>query len=326
VVAAMSLPLLAAASETVWELPRTVDGRPDLQGVWVNDTATPLQRPRALAGRETLTDDEVARLEDVAGRLFASGSGDAAHGEAVFQAALRGAEDFTSEEGATGDYNQFWLAERRFDNRTSLVVDPPNGLVPAVTPQARERFLTIREARLRAPSGPEDRRPIERCISAGVPNFEAGNNSYTQIFQTVDHVAILMEVIHDVRIVPMDDRPYLGAGIRQWHGDPRGRWEGDTLVVETVNFSPKGGFVGASENLHLIERFTRVGPERLRYEVTLDDPTTWVRPWTAMILLRKTDEPIFEYACHEGNYGMTGMLAGARADERAAGSSADSHR
>ena len=307
----------AQAAET-WTSARTADGRPDLQGVWAHNVATPLQRPPALAGKETLSDEDLEKIQKTAARLFASGSGDAAFGDVVFLTALAEVQDFVSPEGATGNYNQFWLVEREFDRRTSLVTDPPNGLVPPITREARERFYNIRALRQRLPQGPEDRLLSERCISAGVPRFEAGNNSYTQIFQTAEYVVILMEMIHDARIIPMDGRSHLPENVRQWHGDPRGRWEGDTLVVDTTNYSPKSGFVGSTEGLHLVERFTRVSQNTLHYEVTLDDPATWIRPWTAMMPLRRTDDVIFEYACHEGNYSMVGILAGARAEEKTA--------
>jgi len=305
------------AAET-WTPARTAAGRPDLQGVWAHNVATPLQRPRELAGRETLSEEELRKIQETAARLFASGSGDAAFGDVDFLTALADLKDFVSPEGATGNYNQFWLVEREFDRRTSLVIDPPNGLVPPVTLEARARFYKIRAVRQRPAQGPEDRLLSERCISAGVPRFEGGNNSYTQIFQASEYVVILMEMIHDARIIPMDGRSHLSENIRQWHGDPRGRWEGDTLVVDTTNYSPQSGFVGSTESLHLVERFTRVSPDTLRYEVTLDDAATWIRPWTAMIPLKRTDDVIFEYACHEGNYSMVGILAGARAEEKAA--------
>ncbi len=156
-----------------------------------------------------------------------------------------------------------------------------------------------------------------RCITYGVPNILAGYNSLFQILQTPETVVIFQELIHDARIIPMDGRPHLPASIRQWHGDPRGRWEGDTLVVETTNFSPKSNFQGSAENLHLVERFTRVDAETISYEITITDPTTFARPWTIRIPLKASSDPIFEYACHEGNVAMEGILKGARAKERA---------
>jgi len=217
-----------------------------------------------------------------------------------------------------GNYNQFWLVERDFDNRTSLIVDPPDGRVPALTPDAR------REGRGQPPPLIAEKadswtdRPLnERCITYGVPFLFAGYNAYFQIVQNPGHAVVLMEMIHDARVIPIDGRPHVADAVRQWHGDPRGRWEGDTLVVETTNYSKAGAFWSASEDLRVVERFTRSGPDILEYEVTFDDPTTWSKPWTVMIPLTRRDEAVFEYACHEGNLGMEGILAGHRAEERA---------
>ena len=172
-------------------------------------------------------------------------------------------------------------------------------------------------------TGPEDRSLSERCISFGVPRLGAGYNSYYQILQTPGYVVIFMETIHDARVIPLDGRPHISQNIRQWHGDPRGHWEGDTLVVDTTNYSPKSYLRGSAENLHVVERFTRVGPRTISYEITVDDPTTWTNAWTAMILLKKTEDSIFEFACHEGNIGMEGILLGARAQEKAAAEAAE---
>jgi len=165
--------------------------------------------------------------------------------------------------------------------------------------------------------GPESRSLSERCITYGAPRIQAAYNSYYQIFQTRDTVVILMEMIHDARIIPLDGRPHVGENIRQWLGDSVGHWEGDTLVVDTTNYSPKSNFRGSHQNLHVIERFTRVSPNRIDYQIMLDDPTTWVMPWTLMIPLKKTNEEIYEYACHESNEAMVGILSGARAKEKA---------
>ena len=168
------------------------------------------------------------------------------------------------------------------------------------------------------PADSWDDRPLqERCITFGVPNLLAGYNSYYQIIQGRDHVVILMEMIHDARVIPLDGRPHLDGEIRQWHGDSRGHWDGDTLVVETTNYSPKSSLRGSSDDLHLTERFTRIGPDALTYEMTISDPTTWTRPWTLSIPLKSSDGAIYEYACHEGNYGMEGILSGQRAQETA---------
>ena len=306
-----------AAADSGWKAPRNVFGQPDLQGVWANNNATPLERPEALAGRETLTDAELAAIQQRAESLFALDSDDAAFGDSVFNAALNEAASFTSTDAATGNYNQFWVAERDWDKRTSLIVDPPNGRLPALTDEGEKRAAAFRAARERPAAGPEDRSLTERCISFGVPRLRAAYNSYTQIFQGEDHIVLLMEMIHDARVVPIDGRPHLPEDVRLWHGDSRGHWEGETLVIETRNFSDAGGYRGATGNLQLVERLTRVGPETLEYVVTLDDPQTWTEPWTAMIPLKKSPDDIFEYACHEGNYGLEGILAGARAEEAA---------
>jgi hypothetical protein len=315
-----------AAAQKKWTPARTADGQPDLQGVWANNNATPLERPAALAGRQFLTDAEVAALKSKAEELF-SGDGDAAFGDDLFTAVLAGVQKFTSSDAKTGNYNQFWIADRDFDNRTSLITDPADGRLPPLTPEAQKRRagLTLDRAQ-RGSDGPEDRTLSERCITFGVPRLQAAYNSYVQIFQSRDHVAILMETIHDARIIPLDGRPHAGDGLRQWLGDSVGHWEGDTLVVDTTNYSSKSDFRGAHDNLHIVERFTRVSPSRIDYEVRIDDPTTWTRPWTVMIPLKLAHEEVYEYACHEGNEGMAGILAGARAQEKAAGNSTNSQR
>jgi hypothetical protein len=301
------------AASTKWTPPRTADGQPDLQGVWANNNATPVERPAALTGKPLLTDAEVAALKAKAGQLF-SGEGDAAFGDDVFTAIVSGATKFTSSDAGTGNYNQFWIADRDFDNRTSLVTDPPDGRIPPLTAEAKKRVPT---ENVRGFDGPESRSLSERCITYGAPRIQAAYNSYYQIFQTRDTVVILMEMIHDARIIPLDGRPHVGENIRHWLGDSVGHWEGDTLVVDTTNYSPKSNFRGSHQNLHVIERFTRVSPNRIDYQITLDDPTTWVMPWTLMIPLKKTNEEIYEYACHESNEAMVGILSGARAKEKA---------
>ncbi len=308
----------ASSVTKTWTPPRTPWGHPDLQGVWANNNATPLERPKELAGKQFLTDAELAAVKARASELF-NGDGDAAFGDQVFIAAVTNAKEFVSRDGKTGDYNHFWLVERDFDKRTSLITDPPDGKLPALTPEAEKRAADRAEARKRSPAdGPEDRSLSERCITFGSPRLGAGYNSYYQIFQTRDYVAISMETIHDARIVPLDGRPHAGPAIRQWLGDSRGHWDGNTLVVDTTNYSPQSRFMGATENLHVIERFTRVGARTLKYEITVDDPQTWTKPWTAMIPLKQSPDQIYEYACHEGNTGLYGILSGARAEERAA--------
>jgi hypothetical protein len=300
-------------NKKVYKAPRTADGQPDLQGVWANNNVTPLERPAALAGKPFLTDKEVAALKAKAAELFA-GDGDAAFGDQVFNTIVTGAQKFSSSDGTTGNYNQFWIADRDFDNRTSLITDPPDGRVPPLTPEAQKRGSSPQ----RGFDGPEDRSLSERCITFGAPRIQAAYNSYFQIFQTRDSVAIFMETIHDARIIPLDGRPHIGQNIQQWLGDSVGHWEGDTLVVDTTNYSPKSDFRGSHQNLHVVERFTRVSPNRIDYEITVNDPTTWTKPWTAMIPLKLTHEEVYEYACHEANEGMVGILSGARAQEQRA--------
>ncbi len=314
----------AAEAET-WNVPRTAAGRPDLQGVWANNTATPLERPEALGDKAVLTDEELARLEARYAELFASGETDAAFADSVFTAALGDGDAFSSRDTTTGNYNQFWLVDRDFDNRTSLVVDPPNGRLPPLTPEA-QRHVDARAAHLadNPASSWTDRRLQERCITFGMPNLFAGYNTYYQIVQTPDHVVFLHEMIHDARIIPLDGGPHVDDAIRQWHGDSRGHWDGDTLVVETRNFSAKSDspaalyerIRGTAEQLRLVERFTRVGPDTLEHELTVDDPGTYTGAWTAMIPLARKDEALYEYACHEGNLGMEGILAGHRVEEQ----------
>lgn len=306
-----------ATTPKAWTPPRTPDGQPDLQGVWANNNVTPLERPKQLEGRQFLTDAELAVLRQKAAELF-RGDGDAAFGDVIFETLLTDTKKFVSRDGQTGDYNQFWLVDRDWDKRTSLITDPADGRLPPLTPEAQQKQATATAARERPAAGPEDRSLSERCITFGVPRFNAAYNSYYQIVQTPGYVAIMMETIHDTRIIPLDSRPHISQNIRQWHGDSRGHWEGNTLVVDTTNYSPKSNFRGSAQNLHMVERFTRVGPDTINYEVTLDDPTTWTKPWTVMIPLRRSDDLVYEYACHEGNDGIVGILAGARADEKAA--------
>jgi hypothetical protein len=203
-----------------------------------------------------------------------------------------------------------------FDNRTSLITEPSDGRVPALTAAARQRAAAA-AARPELPAGPEDRSMSERCITFGVPRVQAAYMSYYDIVQSRDTVVFRMETIHDARIIPLDGRPHPGRAVRNLLGDSRGHWEGDTLVVDTTNFSPQSNFRGARENLHLVERFTRTSANQLRYEFTVADDTTWMQPWSVMIPLQRSRQPIYEYACHEGNLGLAGILAGSRAEEKA---------
>ena len=311
----VSAPVAGLGANDAWTVPRTADGRPDLQGVWANNGATPLERPEEWVGKESLTPQELESLKQAALRAT-NGGEDALFGDQLVRAAIAN-EKATSSDAGTGNYNQFWVSVRTFDNRTSLIVDPPDGRIPALTEEAEARFEVAAEYHKAHPADSwTDRRLSERCISYGVPRLGAGYNAYYKISQNADHVVILMEMIHDARVIPIDGRAPLDQSIRLWHGDSRGYWEGDTLVIETRNYSSKSGFRGSTENLLVTERLTLVGPKTLNYEVTIDDPGTWTAPWTVMIPLKETGEEIFEYACHEGNYGMEGILLGHRAKER----------
>ena len=307
-------PVAAQPAGEGWVAPRTPDGQPDLQGVWANNNATPLERPDAWAGKARLSTEELADLQAAAAEATDPGQ-DALFGDQLVLAAIAKTKA-ESYDPSTGNYNGFWVVERDFNDRTSLVIDPPDGRIPALTPAA-ERLLAERAAyRAEHPADTWDDVPLqERCVTYGVPRLGAGYNSYYQLFQTADYVVFYMEMNHDARIIPLDGRTPLDPALRQWHGDSRGRWEGDTLVVETRGFSPKSRFRGASDNLRVEERFTRTGPDSLEYAVTIDDPTIWTSAWTASIPLMRSSDALYEYACHEGNYGMEGILAGHRAEE-----------
>ncbi len=295
-----------AAAKT-WTAPRTPDGQPDLQGIWTNATLTPFERPRDLAGKEFFTEKEAAEYE-----------------KRLLQDINRDRRGGNPEADVAGAYNNFWF-ERGTKvvptRRTSLVVDPPDGRVPPLTPEAQKAAAALAEVRRRAPTGPEDMGLPDRCIlwpTAGPPMLPGGYNNNYQILQTPGYVVILTEMIHDVRIIPLDGRPHLGQNIRQWLGDSRGRWEGNTLVVDTTNLTGKTRFRGSDENLHLVERFTRIDSDTILYQFTVDDPTAFARPWKGEAPMTKGAGPIYEYACHEGNYSMANVLRGARAQEKAA--------
>lgn len=297
-------------------VPRTPDGQPDLQGVWLSKTATPLERPKALEGRSLLTDEEVAELQARANRIFNAGSSDFAAGDAVFLAALADPVIFKS---ATSTHNSDDMIEREFDRHTSLVRDPPDGRIPAPAADALRRRETAAIAARR--EHPEDFDNALRCIAWGVPRlggrYGAGDLGYYQIVQTPGYVVLYMETGHEARIIPMDGRAHVPGTVRFWSGDSRGRWDGETLVIETTNFSAKSNFLGAAAGLHLVERLTRVAADAIRYEMTLSDPATWTRTWTAEMPLKRSNEKLYESACHEGNFHiMTGMLSAARAQER----------
>jgi len=293
-----------------WTPPQTAWGHPDLQGIWTNPTITPFERPRELAGKQVLTEQEAAELEE--------------------QAAQRRV-DRAPRQGDVGSYNQFWFDSGTkvvATRQTSLVVDPPDGRVPVRPAAEAKRDYN----RARSTDSYEYMSVWDRCITRGVPGsmFPAGYNNAYQILQTPEYVAIVYEMIHDARIIPLDGRPHVEPKIRLWMGDPRGRWEGNTLVVDTTNFTDKGWIashgaggrikgIPQSEALHVVERFTLVDPETIHYEVTIEDPQMYTRPWkVAFPLNRDQNYQMYEYACHEGNKAVENVLSGARAQEKAA--------
>ena len=307
--------------------PRTPWGDPDLRAIWNNFTITPLERPVNLADQEFLSPEEVAALEQRAVEGFARQNAPSAVRTEPLPAG-----------GNVGAYNSYWTEQGTRvvpTGRTSLIVDPPNGRLPPLTPEALNRITSPENRRLagvrdgRVPAdGPEELGLSERCLwYRGIPSFPTGYNNNYQILQNADFVVILQEHIHDVRVIPLDGRPHLAPAIRQFAGSSRGRWEGDTLVVETTNL--KGAFIrrwnrpehslargDLSDAVHVVERFRRIGPDALDYEFTVDDPGTWTRPWSGSLPMARTEGPVFEFACHEGNYGLLNILAGSRAEER----------
>ena len=316
VVGLLAVTAVVPAKMGAQEVPRTAWGAPDLQGVWDFRTLTPFERPTELADKDVLTDQERAEFE------------------ARRNAELAARDDEVPAD-IVGNYNQFWFdagATVVETNRTSLVVDPPDGRLPPLTAAAAQKL----RARQAARRGVTRHQPTPggwvndlgggmfavRCIlgfNSGPPMTPAGYNQNVQLFQTPDHVVLLNEMVHSSRVVPLDGRGHIDPAIRQWMGDSRGYWDGDTLVVETRNFLRETSFRnGASdENLHLTERFTRLSPTTLMYEVTVSDPTAWTRPWTYQVPMQKSEQPLYEYACHEGNYGLYNILAGAREKEKA---------
>jgi hypothetical protein len=296
---------------------RMPDGRPDLSGVWNFATATPLERPQEFADRAVLSEQELATIEQSA------------------DAEQRGGERPPAA-GDTGSYNRFWIESgtRGKDRRTSLVSDPRDGRLPPVTPETQKRMIALMTAES-DPGNPEDLTPWGRCLTgfnAGPPILPSGYSNIMQVLQTRDTVVLFTEMVHEARVVPLDGRPHLTPIMRQWQGDSRGRWEGDVLVIDSRNFRREGtgnlpllgvGVGGrlrsgvlTDENLHVIERLSRPDGGTLRYEVTVEDRTVWTRPWTAVVLMQKTNEGLYEYACHEGNYSMRNILVGQRAAER----------
>jgi hypothetical protein len=297
-----------AAGASRGSVPRTSWGTPDLQGVWDFRMVTPLERPKELGNKAVLTAQEAAEFEKLTIK--------------------RNDRDTNVPEGNVGDYNQFWYdrgTQVAGSMRTSLIVDPPDGRIPALTPEAAKLRAAAAEKRrgvaIDEPTpggfvkdlGPGGLRV--RCIlgfNAGPPMTPSAYNNNVQIFQTPGYVVLLNEMIHDARIIPLDGRPH--GTVPQWLGDSRGRWDGDTLIVDTINFKEPTLMTTSelSVSMHLVERFRRTAADTLLYEFTIDDPQTWTKPWTAQVPMQKTDELVYEYACHEGNYGLANILAGAR--------------
>ncbi len=308
--------IFPAFSQGQYKAPRMPDGRPDFQGFWENNIATPLQRPKEVADRPTLTDAEVEKMKQKAKELF-TGKSDAVFFDGFYPAVLDNVlglrKGFKSSDGETGDYGSEWNDERTWENRTSLITDPPDGRIPALTPRAIEVRNTTMKEMLRSWSV-QDRPLGDRCITYGSPQLTAGYQSYYQIVETPGAVMIMTEMFHDVRVVKLNGT-HPPASVQGWLGDSIGHWEGDTLVVDTTNYRPRAFQNISSEKLHIIERFTRQNAEVLRYEITVDDPETYARPWSLMVPLQRSSKPVYEYACHEGNYSLAGILAGARADE-----------
>lgn len=294
-----------------WTQPRTPDGQPDLQGIWSNVSSVPLERPKNLGAKEFYTPQEMAEIIKARSAQKAP----------VDKAGTRADVHY--------DFNQFALDSSHTkvapNLRSSLIIGP-EGTVPPLLPEAQQRAAD-RAARNRGHQfdGPENRGLSERCIvwpNEAPPMIGGGYNSNVQIVQGPGYVGILQEMIHDMRVIPTDGRPHLPANIHQWLGDSRGHWEGNTLVVDTTNFTDQTAFRGSGEKLHVVERFTRTGDDSLMYEFTVSDPTTWEKSWTAQIPWAKTDGPIFEYACQEGNYGMANILSQTRAEEKEAAEAA----
>lgn len=309
----------AAASANGWTAPRTADGRPDLQGVWDYRTITPLERPKELGTKAFFTAEEAEAYEKDENRRQNRDLIDPEVGGLNYPA------------GGVIPYNEFWYdrGDKLALQRTSLIVDPPDGRLPPWTPEGQKaadlRAIARRDDQLGRPKADtwEDRPLQERCIlglNAGPPMTPGAYNNNVQLLQTPGYVVILNEMVHSARIVPLDGRPH--GTVRQWKGDSRGHWEGDTLVVDTINFKSETNVPGTSANTHLTERFTRTGPNSLLYEFTVDDPTMWTRPWTAVVPMAKGNVPVYEYACHEANYAMSGILAGAREAEKSAADAA----
>lgn len=309
----------AAAAKTApetkaWTPPLTPDGKPDLQGVWTNNTVLPLERPKQLAGKEFYTDAELKDLQKKERQRL-----EVTETEGQPPANHSGIEGADADD-VHYDFSQFGLdraqAKLAWSRRTSILVGS-EGTIPSLTPEARKRLVEMRaKAKGHEFDGPENLSLGARCIARVniVPLIPSAYNSNLQIVEGAGYVAIETEMIHDVRIIPTDGRAHLPASIRQWYGDPVGHWEGNTLVIDSTNFTDLNPFKGA-QNLHIIERLTRVDRDTIQYQFTVEDPGMWVKPWSGELLITKIEGQIYEYACHEANYGMADTLRGARLTE-----------
>jgi hypothetical protein len=303
-------PKPAAKAAKGYTAPKTPWGDPDLQGQWPATANIPLQRPANLGNRATLTPEELKQREAQAA-----------------QQAEGDSEEFTSSKDSVSiNPPGYWVERGKPHAQASLVVDPPNGRIPALTPAGQAYAKSLRNGLGPGSHFPEkvdtweDFDFYSRCITRGLVSsmlptlYNFGN----QIVQAPGYVAIRNEMIHETRVIPLDGRAHVGKSLRAYMGDSRGHWEGDTLVVDTTNYKPRAFMSVSSEKLHVTERFTRTGPEVLKYEITISDPDVWTKPWSLMIPLRRSSLPVYEYACHEGNEGLIGILAGARAQDKAA--------
>ena len=309
-----------ATGSSTWTVPRTPDGRPDLQGYWTTQTFTPLERPDHLGGKEFFTEEETAELQ----QQFTADSVDPLARFAIDinledpNERERVLDQTHRDETYVHYDNSIWLRTRvpkgLSSRRTSLITDPPDGQVPPLTPEAEQRLATSREARQqRGAFYDHTVRPLsERCVAwphNGPPMLPTAYNDVHQIFQTPDYVVLFTELNNSLpRIIPLDERPPISNKIRLMHGDSRGYWEGDVLVVESRHFTDKTRFQGSGETLHVVERFSRVAADRILYEFTVDDPTSWTSAWSAEIPMVTTEGPVYEYACHEGNYDVRHLL------------------
>jgi len=310
----------AFAQQPQWHAPRTADGHPDLQGIWTSATITPLERPDEFGGRRALTAQETARLENAEASLVSNSAK-----PTDLQQALPGdCKDF----GRGCGYNNFWLDRGMQvvtidgEKRTSLLIDPPDGKIPPLTAERRQHVVARAQQIRHNYDGPEARPLGERCLlafgsSSGPPMLPVLYNNHYHIVQSKDAIMILVEMVHDARIVRLDGK-HVASNVRKWMGDSIGHWEGETLVVETTNFTDYESFRGTTRDARVIERFTRVAPGKIHYRFTIEDPQAFTRSFTGELPLHRTDDSIYEYACHEGNYALRGILAGAREQEKAA--------